>query len=219
MKNFYEILEVDKKASFEVIDKAYKVLAKKYHPDMHPEEKKQWAEEHFKEISEAYETLSNEEKRSAYNQELDSSVVDYSKKYEELCKQQEILKQELEILRNQKMQAQTSYARQTQAPSSTYAQNQYHPNQTYQQNVAPQPDLNEIRQEEFNRAYHSILQSLGYTFRQKRTFKDFLALLITLAILVFLFFLLWHIPFTKAYLIAFYENNSIIKGIVDLFLH
>ena len=40
MKNYYEILEVDRKASPEVIDKAYKTLAKKYHPDLQDENNK-----------------------------------------------------------------------------------------------------------------------------------------------------------------------------------
>ena len=40
MKNYYEILEVDQKASKEVIEKAYKVLAKKYHPDLQEEKNK-----------------------------------------------------------------------------------------------------------------------------------------------------------------------------------
>ena len=57
MKNYYEILEVDKHASTEVINKAYKILAKRYHPDMHEENKKEWAEEKFKAINKAYEEV------------------------------------------------------------------------------------------------------------------------------------------------------------------
>ena len=49
--NYYEILQVDKKASKEVIDKAFRVLAKKYHPDSQPEDKKQWAEDNFKKLN------------------------------------------------------------------------------------------------------------------------------------------------------------------------
>ena len=69
MKNYYEILEVNKKASQETISKVYKFLAKKYHPDANPDNKQE-AEEKFKEISEAYEILSNEEKRKEYDEEL-----------------------------------------------------------------------------------------------------------------------------------------------------
>ena len=45
MKNYYEILEVDKKASSEVIDKAYRTLVKKYHPDLQENEKQKEYEE------------------------------------------------------------------------------------------------------------------------------------------------------------------------------
>ena len=50
MKNYYEILEVNKKASKEVIEKAYKVLVKKYHPDLYSGQKKEYAEKKIKEI-------------------------------------------------------------------------------------------------------------------------------------------------------------------------
>ena len=51
MKNFYELLDVFEKASFEEIKKAYKSQALRYHPDRHEPQKKQWAEGKFKEIS------------------------------------------------------------------------------------------------------------------------------------------------------------------------
>ena len=70
MKNYYEELEVSRNASKEVINRAYKVLAKKYHPDT-TTENKQFAEERFKKISEAYEILSDSQKRSNYNSELE----------------------------------------------------------------------------------------------------------------------------------------------------
>ena len=57
MLNLYEILEVSEKASKEVIDKAYHVLAKKYHPDLQQGEAKQKAEEKMKQINAAYEIL------------------------------------------------------------------------------------------------------------------------------------------------------------------
>ena len=77
MKNYYEILEVDVKASKEIIDKAFKVLAKKYHPDTQSEQKKEWAEAKFKEINEAYEVLSNEASRKDYDSELDYDKNSY----------------------------------------------------------------------------------------------------------------------------------------------
>ena len=65
-RDYYEVLGVSKTATEEEIKKAYRVLAKKYHPDMHPDDKE--AEAKFKEASEAYAVLSDSEKRAKYDQ-------------------------------------------------------------------------------------------------------------------------------------------------------
>jgi molecular chaperone DnaJ len=64
-KNYYDILEVDKTATIDDIKKSYKKLARQYHPDLNPNDKE--SEEKFREIVEAYETLSDEEKRKEYD--------------------------------------------------------------------------------------------------------------------------------------------------------
>ncbi len=65
---FYQILGVSQYATEDDIKKAYKTLAKKYHPDKHPGEK--FYEEHFKKINEAHQTLSDKRLRSAYDLRL-----------------------------------------------------------------------------------------------------------------------------------------------------
>ena len=65
-RDYYEVLGVDKNADDAAIKKAYRVLAKKYHPDMNPGDKE--AEQKFKEASEAYAVLSDPEKRRQYDQ-------------------------------------------------------------------------------------------------------------------------------------------------------
>ena len=70
MKNYYEILEVSPNASYEVIEKAYRTLAKKYHPDIQPRDKLYWTEVNFKEITEAYDVLSNPTLRKDYDAKL-----------------------------------------------------------------------------------------------------------------------------------------------------
>ena len=66
-KNYYEILDVTRKSSIQDIKLAYRKLAKKYHPDTN---KSELAETMFKDINEAYATLTNEEKRKKYDRQV-----------------------------------------------------------------------------------------------------------------------------------------------------
>ena len=65
-RDYYEVLEVDKTATLDVIKKAYRKKAIQYHPDKNPGDKE--AEEKFKEAAEAYDVLSNPDKRARYDQ-------------------------------------------------------------------------------------------------------------------------------------------------------
>lgn len=140
MKNYYDELEVSKTASKEVIEKVYRVLAKKYHPDTTTEANKKLAEEKFKVISEAYETLSNDEKRKKYDLELEQAnpIISYED-YMEVVYQRDTLNNSLRDLQNEFNQFRNSYD--WSDPYNRNAQTQYNQNQ-FNQYRYKQPNQN-----------------------------------------------------------------------------
>ncbi|MGM0419498.1 MAG: molecular chaperone DnaJ [Bacillota bacterium] len=82
-KDYYDILGVDKDASQDEIKKAYRKKAKKYHPDRNPDDPD--ASEKFKEISEAYGILSDEDKRARYDQYGHAGIGDDDFNYEDFA--------------------------------------------------------------------------------------------------------------------------------------
>ena len=100
MKNYYEILEVNPKASEDIINKVYKIKVKKNHPDLFQGEEKKKAEEKTKEITEAYDILSNKEKRQNYDLELKNNENEENEKYIKYESIISSLKSENEYLKN-----------------------------------------------------------------------------------------------------------------------
>lgn len=78
-KDYYKILGVNKSASEADIKKAFKTMARKYHPDMHPEAEKAAMTEKFKDINEAYEVLSDKQKRNVYDQVGSADYQNYAR--------------------------------------------------------------------------------------------------------------------------------------------
>lgn len=213
MKNYYEILEVDIHASNEIIEKAFKVLAKKYHPDTQDEDKKQWAEEQFKLLNEAYEVLSCEEKRESYTKELEfdknSQLNALLLKNADLEIQVEDLQLELDNLRNSAIHQQSinnnfETYRQTKQQAQEYIQNF--------NNYYTEPQTNPAEQFSQEETYY---EAHYHPFKAKM--KSLASLLITICIIILISFILWKIPYTHNILVDLYENNSIIHYIVNLF--
>lgn len=213
-ENYYDILEVNKNASREIIEKAYKTLVKKYHPDLQENNLKNNYEEKIKKINEAYEILSDPEKRKNYDLQLKSNEVskeDYNNLYNENIS----LKNEINYLKNN-INVNSSY--QTQNIKNNIQQNQ---NTNYENNIN-QEEINQKINDAVNKAYHDAyvqdLRNRGYKIKYKKTFKDFLALILTIGVILVVIFVLWQIPFTRNYLIGLYNDNPAVQFIVNLFL-
>ena len=94
MKNYYEILEVDKNASEEIIKVAYKSLVKKYHPDLKEDESRELAEGKIKQINDAYDILSNPDKKAQYDQDLLNANIISEEQYNLILNENIKLKQQ-----------------------------------------------------------------------------------------------------------------------------
>ena len=182
MSNLYEILEVSEKASKEVIEKAYKVLAKKYHPDLQKEGDKENAEIKMKQINEAYEILSDDERRNQYDIELQA-------------KREEARKKEIENYKNNLNRDEVK------------TKNDQKENMKILQN--------EI-QRAYANAYNDYLRSLGYKIKQPWTLKRFIELLKVLTIITIIIAIIWFFPPTNKLIINFYEQNVILKAIINI---
>ena len=225
-KNYYEILEVDRNASPEIIDKAYKILAKKYHPDLQDEFHKKEAEETFKIINEAYETLSNPEQRALYDQKIENTVISQDK-YDEMYQQNQVLKNKLNDLQ-QHMHNGNTYSQNINhinpnaninSTTPNHTQNAYQnaQDEQYKRNLEYEQQVNQARQQAYYDAYIQDLKNRGYKIRYKKTFKDYVKDFIALIILILILILLWQIPFVKNFFIDFYYNNTFLQSIVQMF--
>lgn len=174
-KNYYEILEVDKKASPEIIKKSYSTLAKKYHPDLQPEDMKQDAEEKFKLINEAYEVLSAPEKRKNYDASLSENIIS-KEEYDSLYIENQKLKNIINQM--QKRYLQNNYELYDEK-KETYDNMYDNQNSDY---------LNEDNNYDFNN---------NYDYPYQKTAKDRVKNLIAIIITILILFVLWHIPFVQ----------------------
>ena len=105
MKNYYEMLEVNPKASKEIIEKAYRVLVKKYHPDLYQGDEKLIAQKKVQELNEAYHVLSDNFLREQYDIELEREKENrYSNISYENSRRKNNIRQENNVAENNETQ-------------------------------------------------------------------------------------------------------------------
>ena len=217
-KNYYDILQINKNAAPEIVEKAYKTLVRMYHPDLQEGANKQEYEEKLKLINEAYETLSNEQKRKQYDLELE----------------------QIEQMKRQQENVGNSYSNFDNSYNPNVSNNQYQNPNNYNNNY----DINEkveqariqnekqrIYEEEYNRqvneainkAYHDAyiqdLKSRGYKIRYKKTIKDYIKNFAILILTIFILYLILKLPFVKNYFINLYNENDVIHFIANIFIN
>ena len=185
----YEILEVSENASAEIIEKAYKVLAKKYHPDLQEESQKANSENKMKQINEAYEILGNSEKRKEYDITLKKN------------REEEKLQNNIKVNYNNDLNCQNE-------SQDSYIYEKERQIRQMQENLNKQ----------YENAYYNYLRSLGYKVKHKLTKQNIIDFIIVIGIMAIIIVGLWYIPFTRNWMINFYKSNPILKVMIDIII-
>ena len=217
--NYYDILQINKNATPEIVEKAYKTLVRMYHPDLQEGANKQEYEEKLKLINEAYETLSNEQKRKQYDLELE----------------------QIEQMKRQQENVENSYSNFNNSYNPNVSNNQYqNPNnynnnydinekveqariQNEKQRIYEEEEYNRQVNEAINKAYHDAyiqdLKSRGYKIRYKKTIKDYIKNFAIFILTIFILYLILKLPFVKNYFINLYNENDVIHFIANIFIN
>ena len=207
--NYYEILEVNENASIEVIDKAYRVLAKKYHPDVYEGDKKQ-AEAMMQKLNEAYDVLSDENKRLNYDAILKrKKQIELEKSITENKKNSSIDRQNFNNI-NSRTETDTPLNN-----PAKYNKEKFVVDTTYMDEKQKRKIKKKL-QERYIEAYDNYLRSRGYKLRYKWTPKRILKAILIVAFSILILTLIFFLPPVHNYFISVYESNPIFKMTVDL---
>lgn len=205
MKNYYEILEVNKKASKEVIEKAYKVLVKKYHPDLYTGNSKKYAENKIKEINEAYSVLTDEFMKEQYDAELEKQ-------------EQEDLYKRYNQKQNENIKNKNDNAKSTNKINNKKSHEQ-------KNNKEEVDDFNERMKKHKVGSFGGILELCKELYKNKPkrdemkeiTKKDVIALILTVIVVILIGVALWYIPFTNGWMRELLFENPLFNAIGSLF--
>lgn len=187
MENLYELLEVSEKASQEIIEKAYKTLAKKWHPDLQGGSNKALAEEKMKKINNAYSILSDENKRKEYDAKLEEERERLSEPQEEIQYQED-------------------------EPNQEYG----FENLSRKEQARLKRKIEKNANEEYRKLYEDYFRSLGYKVPHRITWKEVKVTITVILIFCAILGLLWLMPFSRNWMISLYNENIVIKLIVDI---
>ena len=200
MKDYYGILEVNEKASQEIIEKAYKTLVKKYHPDLYSSVQKKDAEIKLKDINEAYHILSDNFLRSQYDLELQkardrvqtaSNETIENRQNRQQYQQNTTEQGNRNILNKKSKKAKTEYVRNKSNVGTIFGL------------VDLVKDLWANKPEKIE--------------RKKMNQTDWLALGLTIVALLIIGVILWFIPFTNGWMKQLLFENPIFNFIGGLF--
>ncbi len=207
MKNYYEILEVDQNASQEVIEKAYRTLVKKYHPDLQQGTKREEYSEKIKEVNHAYDVLSDELQRAEYDETLEKDKVT-QEQYAKTVQENYQLRQQINRMEQEKL-----YKQQIDAQKKQYVDQ----GSIMNMGRVLKEQIDAAREKAYYDAYINDMKNRGYKIKYKHSIKDYIKAIIFVIVMIFICFLIYQIPLVKQYFQNLYSENIVFRAIVDIF--
>ena len=195
MITYYEILEVSRMASKEVITKAYKVLVRKYHPDLEQDEgKKEEAKEKMVRINEAYETLSDDEKRKKYDDTI--AILEEKERIEKEKKKQQGKTQNV----NRNIDNVNSN---NSINNIDNANNLNNDTKLQEEMQRAEEEIQMHKQNIVNQMYedyYNTLRRMGYKVVTVRPLKERIKAYVIAGIVILLLILIYNIPFIRGFI-------------------
>ena len=197
MITYYEILEVSRMASKEVITKAYKVLVRKYHPDLEQDEgKKEEAKEKMVRINEAYETLSDDEKRKKYDDTI--AILEERERIEKEKKKQQGKTQN--VNRNiDNVNSNNNIS----INNIDNANNLNNDTKLQEEMQRAEEEIQMHKQNIVNQMYedyYNTLRRMGYKVVTVRPLKERIKAYVIAGIVILLLILIYNIPFIRGFI-------------------
>ena len=199
MNNYYKILQVDKDASPEIIKVAYKLLVKKYHPDLKEGKEKIEAEEKIKIINDAYDILSNPTKKAEYDQTLISDSISVEQ-YQSVLNENQNLKRELNYYKKN---------------NNNYNNNNYYNRANYNQTQYTNMYYDDTQNNKTNNVNNYVFD---FNYKKniiKEKSKSILAIVITLVFV----FIIYNIPIIHDYISNIFSGGFLFIVMFILFFY
>ena len=192
MITYYEILEVSRMASKEVITKAYKVLVRKYHPDLEQDKgKKEEAKEKMVRINEAYETLSDDEKRKKYDDTI--AILEEKEKKKQQGKTQNVNTNVDNVNSNNNISIN----------NIDNANNLNDDTKLQEEMQRAEEEIQMHKQNIVNKMYedyYNTLRRMGYKVVTVRPLKERIKVYVIAGIVILLLILIYNIPFIRGFI-------------------
>lgn len=231
MVTIYDLLEIEENASKEEIEKSYQKLVIEYqiNPKLSDEENKE-NEMILNKLKIAYEIVMDDEKRRRYDNDLAKKrAEDLIKKVKINSNNQDIKKQEKPIKDDSKFyedEEEYEYEKKQNLLNAEEIEEDVvltkkekneaikEAKKQFKQNLRKAQKMEEEYNQAYNKAYNDYLRKAG--FKSQGSLNKIKTTIITIIVLMVICFIIWHIPPMKQLLVNLYEENFIIKSLVDL---